>query len=59
MSGDVDSRAGKTLDPTVLLDVGQLVRAYYSGRLDPTEPAQRVSFGTSGHRGSAFDNAFN
>ena len=59
MSGDVDPRAGKTLDPTALLDVGQLVRAYYSGRPDPTEPAQRVSFGTSGHRGSAFTIAFN
>ena len=59
MSGDVDPRAGKTLDPAALLDVGQLVRAYYSGRPDPTEPAQRVSFGTSGHRGSAFNNAFN
>ena len=59
MSGDVDPRAGKTLDPTALLDVGQLVSAYYSGRPDPAEPTQRVSFGTSGHRGSAFDTAFN
>ena len=59
MSSDVDPGAGKPVDPKALLDVGQLVRAYYSGRPDPTEPVQRVSFGTSGHRGSAFDTAFN
>jgi phosphoglucomutase len=35
------------------------VTAYYTGRPDPSVPAQRVVFGTSGHRGSAFDNAFN
>jgi phosphoglucomutase len=36
-----------------------LVTAYYTGRPDPAVPAQRVAFGTSGHRGSSFDNAFN
>ena len=55
----VDPGAGKLVDPTSLLDVGQLVRAYYAGHPDPAEVAQRVTFGTSGHRGSAFDNAFN
>ena len=37
----------------------RLVTAYYTGRPDPSVPAQRVVFGTSGHRGSALDNAFN
>ena len=37
----------------------RLVTAYFTGKPDPTVPAQRVAFGTSGHRGSAFDNAFN
>lgn len=55
----VDPQAGKLVDPASLLDVSQLVRAYYAGHPDPTEVAQRVAFGTSGHRGSAFDNTFN
>lgn len=59
MLGDIDPRAGKLLDPTSLLDVSKLLRAYYAGRPDTAEPAQRVTFGTSGHRGSAFNNAFN
>ena len=59
MSGDVDPRAGKPLEATALLDVGQLLQAYYDGHPDPAEPSQRVTFGTSGHRGSAFNNAFN
>ena len=41
------------------MDVSKLLRAYYDGRPDPTNPAQRVAFGTSGHRGSAFNNTFN
>ncbi len=59
MSAPIDPRAGKLVDPASLLDVGRLLRAYYDGRPDPTAPAQRVTFGTSGHRGSAFNNAFN
>ena len=43
----------------MLVNVPQLVTAYFTGRPDPTIPSQRVAFGTSGHRGSAFDNAFN
>jgi len=51
--------AGKPADPSLLINVPRLVTAYYTGRADPAVPAQRVSFGTSGHRGSSLDNAFN
>ena len=51
--------AGKTIEPSILVNMPQLVTAYFTGRPDPTIPSQRVAFGTSGHRGSAFDNAFN
>ena len=43
----------------MLVNVPRLVTAYYTEQPDPSIPAQRVSFGTSGHRGSAFDKAFN
>ncbi|MBW8483796.1 phosphoglucomutase (alpha-D-glucose-1,6-bisphosphate-dependent) [Actinomadura parmotrematis] len=55
----VDARAGKPAEQSDLVDVPGLVTAYYSLRPDPSEPAQRVAFGTSGHRGSALDAAFN
>jgi phosphoglucomutase len=51
--------AGKPADPSLLINVPRLVTAYYTGRPDPSVPAQRVVFGTSGHRGSALDYAFN
>src|SRR5438876_4079978 len=51
--------AGKPADPSLLINVPRLVTAYYTGRPDPSVPAQRVAFGTFGHRGSALDNAFN
>jgi phosphoglucomutase len=51
--------AGKPADPSLLINVSRLVTAYYTGRPDASVPAQRVVFGTSGHRGSAVDNAFN
>src|SRR4249920_1032465 len=51
--------AGKPADPSLLVDVSRLVTAYYTGRPDPSVPAQRVAFGTSGHRGSSLDAAFN
>jgi phosphoglucomutase len=51
--------AGKPADPSILIDVPKLVAAYYSGRPDPSVPAPRVMFGTSGHRGSSLDNSFN
>jgi len=43
----------------MLVNVPRLVTAYYTEVPDPSVPAQRVAFGTSGHRGSAFDKAFN
>lgn len=43
----------------MLINVPRLVTAYFTGTPDPGVPSQRVAFGTSGHRGSAFDNAFN
>ncbi|MEP7026976.1 MAG: phosphoglucomutase (alpha-D-glucose-1,6-bisphosphate-dependent), partial [Candidatus Eisenbacteria bacterium] len=51
--------AGKPAPPSMLVDVPQLVSAYYTGVPDPAILAQRVAFGTSGHRGSAFLNTFN
>jgi phosphomannomutase len=51
--------AGKLAEPSMLVDVSRLVAAYYGGRPDPTVPAQRVSFGTSGHRGSPLEQSFN
>jgi phosphoglucomutase len=43
----------------LLVDVSRLITAYYSERPDPIVPAQRVAFGTSGHRGSSFEGGFN
>ena len=51
--------AGKPAEPSMLVNVPRLVTAYYAETPDPAVPAQRVAFGTSGHRGSAFDKAFN
>ncbi len=52
-------RAGQPAEPADLVDVPRLVTAYYSEHPDPADPAQQVSFGTSGHRGSSLRNAFN
>ncbi len=51
--------AGKLAPPSMLVNVPRLITAYYAERPDPTIPSQRVAFGTSGHRGSAFERAFN
>jgi phosphoglucomutase len=51
--------AGSPAQPSMLIDVPQLISAYYANRPDPAVPAQRVAFGTSGHRGSAFSQSFN
>jgi phosphoglucomutase len=51
--------AGKPAPDDVLVDVPRLVTAYYALEPDPAEATQRVAFGTSGHRGSAFDRSFN
>ncbi|MWB97982.1 phosphoglucomutase (alpha-D-glucose-1,6-bisphosphate-dependent) [Agromyces seonyuensis] len=52
-------RAGTPAQSSDLIDVDALVRAYYDLKPDPSVSTQRVAFGTSGHRGSAFDTAFN
>src|SRR5438445_12459142 len=51
--------AGHPAPPAMLLDVSRLVTAYYTEIPDPSVPAQRGAFGTSGHRGSAFETTFN
>ena len=51
--------AGKPAPVEILVDVSRLITAYYTDVPDPSEAAQRVAFGTSGHRGSSFDRAFN
>ncbi|MFQ6854911.1 phosphoglucomutase (alpha-D-glucose-1,6-bisphosphate-dependent) [Streptomyces sp. 35M1] len=55
----VHERAGHPAQSADLVDVARLVTAYYALHPDPADPAQRVAFGTSGHRGSAFAAAFN
>jgi phosphoglucomutase len=59
MSQEISPLAGKPAGPEQLVDVPKLIDAYYHQRVDPAVPAQRVSFGTSGHRGSSFDRSFN
>jgi phosphoglucomutase len=56
MSSD---RAGQPARPSDLVDVPHLLTAYYTVQPDPTDPVQQVVFGTSGHRGSSLDGAFN
>jgi phosphoglucomutase len=55
----VDPRAGQLAPEANLVDLAQLERAYREERPDPSVPAERVSFGTSGHRGSALRRSFN
>ena len=55
----ISPQAGKPVDPSALVDVDALLAAFVDTTPDPTDPAQRVAFGTSGHRGSAFRGAFN
>ena len=55
----IDPSAGKPADPSILVNVPKLVTAYYEVQPDLADQKQRVVFGTSGHRGSAFDGAFN
>jgi phosphoglucomutase len=56
---DVSPFAGKVADPSRLVNVPQLVAAYYTERPEPSVPEERVSFGTSGHRGSSLTRSFN
>ena len=51
--------AGKPADPSILVNIPRLVTSYYVLRPDPADPRQRVAFGTSGHRGSSLEGAFN
>ncbi|HVS22782.1 MAG TPA: phosphoglucomutase (alpha-D-glucose-1,6-bisphosphate-dependent) [Gammaproteobacteria bacterium] len=51
--------AGKPATRDMLIDVARLTREYFSRRPDPAVPAERVSFGTSGHRGSSLSGSFN
>ena len=55
----VSPLAGKPPEPGMLVNVPKLITAYYTDVPDPSVPAQRVAFGTSGHRGSALQKAFN
>ena len=55
----ISEHAGRPADPSMLVDVDRLVRSYLEIRPDPADPAQRVAFGTSGHRGSSLNGAFN
>ena len=59
MTEHLDPLAGQPVPTDRLVNVPRLITAYYSGRPDVREPAQRVAFGTSGHRGSSFDLSFN
>jgi len=55
----VSPLAGKPAESSILINVPRLVTAYYTEHPDPSVPSQRVAFGTSGHRGSSLDAAFN
>ena len=60
MSGEkISPLAGKPAPKDILVDIGKLLAAYADMRPDPSNPAQRVAFGTSGHRGSSLDGSFN
>src|ERR1043166_5346431 len=56
---NISPLAGKPAEPGMLVNVPQLITAYYTGVPDSSVSEQRVAFGTSGHRGSAFETAFN
>ncbi len=55
----INAQAGKPADPHQLANIPRLVASYYTIQPDPREKAQRVAFGTSGHRGSSFAASFN
>jgi phosphoglucomutase len=59
MSTQIDGRAGTLPEPGDLVDLDALLAAYHDNQPDPSDPAQRVSFGTSGHRGSSLKGTFN
>ncbi len=55
----VNPLAGKPAERSMLVNIPKLIEAYYKGIPDPSVLSQRVTFGTSGHRGSSFKNSFN
>jgi phosphoglucomutase len=55
----VHKLAGKPAPDSILVNIPRLISAYYTNHPDVSEKSQRVAFGTSGHRGSAFKNSFN
>jgi phosphoglucomutase len=55
----ISDRAGRLADPSILVDVDRLLAAYHDEAPDPSISAQRVAFGTSGHRGSSLLRSFN
>ncbi|MHB1272432.1 MAG: phosphoglucomutase (alpha-D-glucose-1,6-bisphosphate-dependent) [Rhodanobacter sp.] len=59
MSQQISPLAGKPAPKSILVDTPQLLAAYVDLKPDPGVPAQRVAFGTSGHRGSSFERSFN
>ncbi len=59
MTATVSPLAGKTAPAALLVDIPRLITAYFSERPDAALPAQRVAFGTSGHRGTSLDGTFN
>jgi len=59
LTANINPLAGRAAPAASLVNVPRLITAYYSERPDPGIAAQRVAFGTSGHRGSSFDSSFN
>ena len=59
MSQQISPLAGQPAPASILVDIPRLLAAYHELKPDPTVPAQRVAFGTSGHRGSSFERSFN
>jgi phosphoglucomutase len=59
VAANINPLAGKPADPSMLVNVPRLVTAYFAEKPDPSVASQRVAFGTSGHRGSALNHAFN
>jgi phosphoglucomutase len=56
---EISPYAGKPAEQKILVNVPKLVAVYYTGKPDSSVPAERIAFGTSGHRGSSFTNSFN
>ena len=56
---NISPLAGKLAERSMLVNVPKLITAYYTNKPDPSIAAQRVAFGTSGHRGCSLESAFN